>query len=254
MPQPMGNQTLKIEDARYILTVDPQRRIIEDGSILIDGPRIARVGKASELRPPPGPSGHRCQGDGGDAGLRQRPHPHQLRPRHPGHIPRRPGPRLFPQCLQAPVGPHRGGGVLRLAAGHHRAPEVRDHLSAGPRHHQVPGRVHAGLRGVGVQDRRRATRHRPARPAARPRLLDDAGRRADGGDSQEVRRKARWQAPSVGDSPVHGVLLPGAAGGGQEAGGRVRHGHDPPPDQHRPGGGGSRFGGTASGPSSTWRK
>ena len=50
MPQPMGNQTLKIEDARYILTVDPQRRIIEDGSILIDGPRIARVGKASELR------------------------------------------------------------------------------------------------------------------------------------------------------------------------------------------------------------
>src|ERR1051325_3387218 len=40
---------LKIDHARYILTIDDQRRIIQDGSILIDGARIARVGKASEL-------------------------------------------------------------------------------------------------------------------------------------------------------------------------------------------------------------
>ena len=45
----MPNHTLKIENARFILTVDPQRRIIQDGSILIDGQRIARVGKAKEL-------------------------------------------------------------------------------------------------------------------------------------------------------------------------------------------------------------
>lgn len=41
--------TLKIHNARFILTVDPERRIIADGSILIRGNRIERVGKAAEL-------------------------------------------------------------------------------------------------------------------------------------------------------------------------------------------------------------
>ena len=45
----MPEATLKIENARFILTVDPQRRIIQDGSILIEGQRIVRVGKDSEL-------------------------------------------------------------------------------------------------------------------------------------------------------------------------------------------------------------
>ena len=45
----MQSSTLKIEGARFILTVDPERRIIRDGSILIEGQRITRVGKASEL-------------------------------------------------------------------------------------------------------------------------------------------------------------------------------------------------------------
>ena len=45
----MPGDTLKIENARYILTVDPQRRIIRDGSIVIDGRRISHVGKAREL-------------------------------------------------------------------------------------------------------------------------------------------------------------------------------------------------------------
>ena len=41
--------TLKVHGARYVLTLDPRRRIIQDGSILIEGQRIARVGKAAEL-------------------------------------------------------------------------------------------------------------------------------------------------------------------------------------------------------------
>ena len=45
----MQSQTLKIERARYVLTLDSGRRIIQDGTILIDGPRISQVGKATEL-------------------------------------------------------------------------------------------------------------------------------------------------------------------------------------------------------------
>jgi 5-methylthioadenosine/S-adenosylhomocysteine deaminase len=45
----MRSQTLKIEHARYVVTLDGGRRIIQDGSILVDGPRISRVGKAAEL-------------------------------------------------------------------------------------------------------------------------------------------------------------------------------------------------------------
>jgi 5-methylthioadenosine/S-adenosylhomocysteine deaminase len=42
--------TIKIEGARFVVTMDPERRIIRDGAILIDGQRIARVGKTAELR------------------------------------------------------------------------------------------------------------------------------------------------------------------------------------------------------------
>src|SRR5687767_14635046 len=45
----MENASLLVEHARYVLTVDRQRRIIQDGSILIENGRIARVGKAAEL-------------------------------------------------------------------------------------------------------------------------------------------------------------------------------------------------------------
>jgi cytosine/adenosine deaminase-related metal-dependent hydrolase len=41
--------SLKIEGARFIVTVDAGRRIIQDGSIVIEGQRITRVGKSSEL-------------------------------------------------------------------------------------------------------------------------------------------------------------------------------------------------------------
>lgn len=46
----MPGQTLKIEGARFVLTLDPSRRIIRDGSILIEGQRIVQVGKAAELQ------------------------------------------------------------------------------------------------------------------------------------------------------------------------------------------------------------
>jgi cytosine/adenosine deaminase-related metal-dependent hydrolase len=42
--------TLKIDGARFALTLDPGRRIVEDASILIDGARIARIDKARHLR------------------------------------------------------------------------------------------------------------------------------------------------------------------------------------------------------------
>ncbi|MBI2760704.1 MAG: amidohydrolase family protein [Chloroflexi bacterium] len=45
----MPESTLKIHNARYIITVDPTRRIIADGSILVRGQRIERVGKAADL-------------------------------------------------------------------------------------------------------------------------------------------------------------------------------------------------------------
>ena len=49
----MREQTLKVHGARFIITVDAQRRIIEHGSLLIRGPRIERIGKAAELEAEP---------------------------------------------------------------------------------------------------------------------------------------------------------------------------------------------------------
>lgn len=45
----MPIESLKIENARYVVTVDRQRRIIQDGSILVEGGRISGVGRAAEL-------------------------------------------------------------------------------------------------------------------------------------------------------------------------------------------------------------
>ena len=36
----MASPSLKIDRARYILTLDPERRIIRDGSIVIEGQRL----------------------------------------------------------------------------------------------------------------------------------------------------------------------------------------------------------------------
>jgi cytosine/adenosine deaminase-related metal-dependent hydrolase len=45
----MPGQTLKIDHARYVVTLDPQRRIIQDGAVLVEAGRIRQVGKAAEL-------------------------------------------------------------------------------------------------------------------------------------------------------------------------------------------------------------
>jgi 5-methylthioadenosine/S-adenosylhomocysteine deaminase len=45
----MPDQSLRIDNARHVVTLDPQRRIIAGGSILVERGRISRVGKAAEL-------------------------------------------------------------------------------------------------------------------------------------------------------------------------------------------------------------
>ena len=45
----MPDATVKIQGARFIITMDPQRRIIGDGTLVIQGQRIVQVGKAAEL-------------------------------------------------------------------------------------------------------------------------------------------------------------------------------------------------------------
>jgi cytosine/adenosine deaminase-related metal-dependent hydrolase len=45
----MSNPSLRIDNARYVLTVDRERRIIAGGSILVENGLITRVGKAAEL-------------------------------------------------------------------------------------------------------------------------------------------------------------------------------------------------------------
>jgi 5-methylthioadenosine/S-adenosylhomocysteine deaminase len=45
--------SLKIENARYIVTVDPARQVIHDGTLIVQGQRISHIGKADELRDVP---------------------------------------------------------------------------------------------------------------------------------------------------------------------------------------------------------
>ena len=45
----MPGDTLKIEGIKFILTMDDSRRIVQDGSVLIEGQRFSRVGKRGEL-------------------------------------------------------------------------------------------------------------------------------------------------------------------------------------------------------------
>lgn len=48
-----SGETLKVHNARFILTVDTERRIVRDGSILVRDGRIAEVGKASDMESTP---------------------------------------------------------------------------------------------------------------------------------------------------------------------------------------------------------
>jgi cytosine/adenosine deaminase-related metal-dependent hydrolase len=49
----MPTQTLKIEGAQFLVTMDGTRQIIRDGAMLIEGQRIARIGKTAELQAAP---------------------------------------------------------------------------------------------------------------------------------------------------------------------------------------------------------
>ena len=46
----MAISSLKIDNAQYVITVDHQRRVIRDGSVVVRDGRITHVGKADELR------------------------------------------------------------------------------------------------------------------------------------------------------------------------------------------------------------
>ena len=45
----MAQQSLKIDHILYLLTLDGERRIIQDAAVLVENGRIRRVGKAAEL-------------------------------------------------------------------------------------------------------------------------------------------------------------------------------------------------------------
>ena len=45
----MPDATVKFECARYVITMDLQRRIISNGSVVVQGQRILHVGKSEEL-------------------------------------------------------------------------------------------------------------------------------------------------------------------------------------------------------------
>jgi len=49
MEDDMPEAIIKFEGARFIVTMDPQRRIIANGSVVVQGQRIVQVGKATEL-------------------------------------------------------------------------------------------------------------------------------------------------------------------------------------------------------------
>ena len=101
----MAETSLKIDNAQFLLTMDSQRRIIRDASVLVTGNRITQVGKGvTELA-----------GVGADRVIDARDmvvtpgfcnghmhisYAHAAR----GRFPRRPGPWIFAPGLQAPGG------------------------------------------------------------------------------------------------------------------------------------------------------
>jgi 5-methylthioadenosine/S-adenosylhomocysteine deaminase len=45
----MPTPSIKVDNASYILTLDPERRIVQDGSLLIENGQLTRIGKAADL-------------------------------------------------------------------------------------------------------------------------------------------------------------------------------------------------------------
>ena len=146
----MPNATVKIENVRFILTLDPGRRIIRDGSIIVEGSRITQVGKATDLKDVPADRVIDGSEMVATPGFINGPPPHLLRPRHTRHIPRFPGTgRLLGQRIppRPPDAPR--GGVPHLPPRPHRGPQVRHDHHPRPGHHPLPRLLHQGVRGIG---------------------------------------------------------------------------------------------------------
>ena len=45
----MGQGSLKVTNARFILTVDAERRIVTDGAIVVEDGRITHIGKTADV-------------------------------------------------------------------------------------------------------------------------------------------------------------------------------------------------------------
>ena len=136
-----------------IITVDAGRRILTDGSVLIDGGRD-RPGRARARRAPAAGArpGDRRAPDGGDARLRghpraplRAPQPRPPARRHPG------GPLPARLADPALLGHDRGGRGARGAPGRHRDdPHRHDHLLRGG-HALRAGAVAAAVERLGMR-------------------------------------------------------------------------------------------------------
>ncbi len=223
-------ESLKIDHARYILTVDrrapdhPGRRHPGRGRPHHPGRQGGRAGRRAgrprDRRPPP--RGH--------ARLLQRAHAHQLRACGARHLPRRAGEPAAPR-LQPPVGDDGGGGVPRHAARPGGAGPQRDGVLPRSGQHAVPRRVPAGLRGRGHPRRAGRGGDRPGGAVEAAALSGAGGGRAHHGVHREVERPARRADAGLGDAVLVRDGQRGAAAGAQAGGRRARHRPDAPPQQ-----------------------
>mgnify|MGYP003694042719 CR=1 FL=1 len=141
----MTPQSLKIDNARYVVTVDRERRIIQDGSILVEDGKVSRVGKAAAWQNARADrvidARHLLVTPGFVNGHMHISYAHAVR-------------GIFPDNLASPLshvfkladGDDRGRGARHHSAGARGAPEERDGLLRRSRQHEVPGRVPAGVR------------------------------------------------------------------------------------------------------------
>ena len=161
-------------------------------------------------------------------GVHERPHAHQLRPSRPRHLPRRDGEPAEPR-LQPAGGDDGGRGVSRVPARHRRAAEERDGVLRRSRQHEVPGRVPAGLRGLGHP--RHHGRVRDRRPGALE--SPQVRHRRRGPPHRRVHRQVEWPARrpahGVGHAVFAGDLYGGAAERAEEGGRRAADDADPSP-------------------------
>ena len=146
----MANTTTKIDNIRFILTLDGGRRIIRDGAIVVEGSRIRRVGKAEELKD----VGADRVIDGSEMvatpgfvnGHLHISYAHATRGIFPDTLP----PvdyltNVFKLALQMRPEEEYYASLLALNG----VPEVRNHHRSRSWNYPESGRVHEGLRGIG---------------------------------------------------------------------------------------------------------